>query len=117
MRYRKLDANGDMVFGGDQAAFLIDSPEAVAQAVETRMALQLGSWFLDILDGLDWDKQVLGKYTDVSRDMVIRERILGTTGVTAIAEYGSALDRDTRRFTVLAVIDTQYGQAVVQENL
>ncbi|WP_083331557.1 hypothetical protein [Brucella inopinata] len=41
MRYRKLDENDDYVFGGNLASFFIDQPEAPAQAVKTRLMLQL----------------------------------------------------------------------------
>ncbi len=114
MRYRKLDANGDMVFGGGQAAFWRDVPEAPAQAVLTRLRLQLGEWFLDTRDGTPWKTRVLGKYTANTRDPVIRARVLGSEGVIAIVAYGSQLDRETRRFAVQVTIDTRYGQAVVR---
>ena len=37
MRYRKLDANDDYVFGGGQVDFHKDTPEGVGQAVKTRL--------------------------------------------------------------------------------
>jgi hypothetical protein len=110
MRVRKMDANGDMTFGGGQASFYRDQPEAPAQAALTRLYLFLGEWFLDTSDGTPWKTQVLGKYTGSTRDPVIRQRILGTPGVTGIAAYGSQLNRDTREFDVQATIDTLYGQ-------
>jgi len=114
MRYRKMDANGDMVFGGGQAAFWRDVPEAPAQAVMTRLRLQLGEWFLDTSDGTPWKTRVLGKYTAPFRDPVIRARMLGTAGVTGIAAYYSTVDSETRQFAVGATIDTVYGQATVK---
>jgi hypothetical protein len=117
MRYRRLDAAGDMVFGASAADFLVNSAEAVAQAVRTRLGLQRGEWFLDTEEGIDWRAEVLGKYTGETRDFAVRSRVLGTTGVTAIAEYGSVFDPETRRFVVQLVIDTVYGQATIQETL
>ena len=78
MRYRKLDANGDYSFGAQQADFFVDSPEGVAQAVQTRLGLFTGEWFLDTTDGTPWRTEVLGKYTQDSYDAVIKDRILTT---------------------------------------
>lgn len=115
MRYRRLDAAGDMVFGGGQAAFFRDVPEAPAQAVMTRLRLEEGEWFLDAREGTPWRTRVLGKYTGPTRDAVVRARVLGTAGVTAIAAYFSAVAREPRTFAVQVTIDTAYGRTAVQE--
>lgn len=115
MRYRKIDADGDRVFGHGQSDFYRDVPEAPAQAVLTRLHMELGEWFLDTTDGTPYQTRVLGKYTGSTRDPVLRSRILGSTGVTSIESYSSNLDRDTRAFTVDVTIDTQYGQTVISE--
>lgn len=116
MRYRKLDANGDYVFGGQQADFYVNSPEAVAQAVQTRLRLWQGEWFLDTTAGTPWN-QVLGKYTGGTYDTVIRQRILGTQGVQAITDYSSTLDSEARVLTVSATISTIYGTTTVQATI
>lgn len=113
MRYRKLDANGDYVFGGGGANFWKDQPEAVAQSVMTRLFLFQGEWFLDTNEGMTWKTEVLGVRTANTRDPAIRSRVLGTQGVTAITEYSSSLNRDTRAFSVNLKIDTIYGAATV----
>lgn len=115
MRYRKEDADGDYVLGG-AAAFLVDSPEAVAQAVVTRLRLIRGEWFLDATAGMPWD-QVLGKNNQGTADSAIRQCILGTQGVVEITEYSSSLDEDTRALTVVATITTIYGTTTVQVTL
>ena len=116
MRYRKLATDGDMTFGNGIGAFYVDIPEAVAQAVMTRLRMEQGEWFLDAKSGTPWLTEVLGERTDQSRDPVIRERVLGTLGVSEILEYGSALDRDTRAFSVGVTISTIYGAITVQED-
>jgi hypothetical protein len=113
MRYRKLDADGDYVFGGQQADFYKDVPEAVAQAVLTRLRLFRGEWFLDITEGTPLD-QVVGKYTGGTYDAAVRQRILGTQGVTALVAYSSDLNTETRKLSVVATITTQYGADPVQ---
>jgi len=117
MKYRKLDANDDYSFGSGLSNFLIDQPEAPAQAVKTRLMLQQGEWFLDLRDGTPWKTKVLGKYTSASRDPVLRRRILGTQGVTGIASYGSQFSPDTRKYDMQAVIDTAYGSTKIQETI
>lgn len=117
MRYRKLDAGGDYTFGHQQADFYRDQPEGVAQAVKTRLGLLTGEWFLDTSDGTPWRTDVLGKYTQSTYDVVIKDRILGTDGVQSLDSYSSALDRATRKLSVSASISTIYGTATVQATL
>lgn len=117
MRYRKLDADGDYVFGGQQADFYKDSPEAVGQAVLTRLRLLRGEWFLDKTEGTPWATEVLGKYTSGTYDAAIRQRILGTQGVLSLASYTSTLDTENRALSVTATINTIYGTTTVQATL
>ena len=113
MRYRKLDANGDYSFGGGLGNFFIDQPEAVGQAVLTRLELRLGEWFLDPADGTAWDTEVLGYNTAGARDIVIQDRTLGTQGLLAITSYSSFINRNTRKFSVSETISTVYGTTPV----
>jgi hypothetical protein len=114
MRYRKLDADGDMTFGRGPLNFWKDVPDAPAQAVKTRLGLWLGEWFLDRNAGTPYNTQVLGKYTGSTRDVVLRARMSGTIGVRSILTYGSQLNRETRVFSVQAKIDTIYGPAAIE---
>jgi hypothetical protein len=50
MRYRREDDDGDYTFGQGDDTWLINSPEAVAQAIKTRFELWYGQWFLDTTD-------------------------------------------------------------------
>ncbi len=109
MRVRKLPRT----FGHGAEDFWRDVPDGPAQCVGTRLGLWLGQWFLAPSEGTDFAVKVLGKYTGSTRDVVIRERILGTPGVTKIAAYSSSLDRETRRWTVSATVDTAYGATTI----
>lgn len=111
MRYRQMDSSGDYVMG-PAARWLADSPQAVAQAVLTRLRLFAGEWFLDRREGLDLS-QILGYGTQATRDQQVQERILGTRGVTGIAAYSSQVSG--RSFTVSCTVDTLYGQAQITE--
>lgn len=115
MRYRALSADGDYTFGQGAANFLVDSPDTVGQYVRTRLLLWEGEWFLDVTDGTPWLQGVLGKApTKEERDILVRQRILDTPGVTAITAYSSSIDPATRSFSVTATTDTQFGQTTVE---
>lgn len=114
MRYRKLDANGDYSFGASAQNFYVNQPEAVAQAVVTRLQLYLGEWFLDTTDGTDWNNQILGKYTTTTRDAELQARILDTPGVSGITGYNSYFDRDSRNLKVIVAISTIYGNVAFE---
>ncbi len=113
MRYRKLDGDRDMVFGHGSADYWRDVAEAPAQAVMTRLQLRLGEWFMDTSAGTPWDTEVLGKYTTDTRDGVVRARVLGTQGVTSLQSYSSAFDPDTRTWSAIVELNTQYGAIAV----
>lgn len=117
MRYRKLDQNGDMLFGAQQADFYRDRPEAVAQAVLTRLRLWVGEWFLDTSEGTPYQQAILGTNKRETIEPALRERILETQGVTGIEEFELVIDPDNRVATMNAVINTEYGSAQLSEVL
>jgi hypothetical protein len=109
MRYRREDDNGDYTFGQGDSTFLINSPEAVAQAVKTRFKLWRGQWFLDKTSGTPWVQSVLGKQPPDVYNLAIRQRILQTQGVSSIISFDTVVDGKTRRVSFTATIDTIYG--------
>jgi len=113
LRVRKVDASGDMVFGGDQAAFWVNNKEGVGQIGSSRMRLWTGQWWLKIWDGTPYQVRVLGKYTENTRDAAIQGRILSTPGVLSMMNYASSLNRDTRAWTVSAEVNTIYGPTTI----
>lgn len=115
MRVRKLDADSDMQLGHGRADFLVNSREAVAQMIKTRLALFQGEWFLDVTAGTPWTQEVVGAGNAARRDPAIRERILGTTGVRAITAYASTVVG--RRLSVQVTVDTLYGSTNVSQAL
>ncbi len=116
MRYRMLSSTGDYVFGQGPSEFLVDTPETVAQAVKTRLGLASGEWFLDDEEGTPYSTEILGEGTQALYDQAIQSRILGTQGVTSIAEYGSYLSPE-RNLTVKAIINTIYGTIPLEQSL
>lgn len=115
MRYRKLDPAGDYTFGHSQTDFLVDSPEAVAQAILTRLNLSTGEWFLNTSDGTPMD-QILGTGHQTTFDQAIKDRILNTPGVIGITSYFSTIDSVVRSIRISATVDTLYGVATVTSN-
>lgn len=104
-----------MTFGQGQANFLVDSPEAVAQAVLTRLRLVQGEWFVDTTAGTPYSTEILGKTTQRQRDFAIRSQILGTEGVKEIVSYSSSVVG--RKYLVEAKISTIYGTTIVRVSL
>lgn len=112
-----MDINGDHSFGHGRSDFYKDQPEAVAQAVKTRLGLIEGEWFLDITKGTPYNTQILGAGTVGLYDFAIQEVITNTPGVTQIVDYSSSVDSTTRKASVNCILDTLYGQVAFSHNL
>lgn len=113
MKYRRLDQFGDMQFGHGLADFYVDVPEAVAQAVLTRLRLWVGDWFLDNREGTDWPGSVLGVHSKLTADLELRARIGGTQGLAGVQSYASIRDGETRSLAVRVMINTEFGDIVL----
>lgn len=111
MRYRALSTTGDYQLGR-AGLFLIDSPSAVAQAIKTRLLLWAGEWFLNSAEGTPYEQSILGYGTQTTRDLAIKERILGTPGVVQLIQYASSVSGQ-RKMTVTATVETLYGPASI----
>ena len=114
MRYRKLSETGDSTFGNGLLNFYIDTPEAVGQAVKTRLLLWLGEWFLNIEEGTPFMQGILGKHNKETADTTIRQRVLETEGMVNIESYLSEIDPDNRKMNVTMTINTIYGPTTLQ---
>lgn len=114
MRVRKLSPSGDFTFGASQLNFLVDSPEAVAQVVQTSFLLWLGEWYLDLTAGMPWIQGVLGKHNQATADVTVQDYLLGIQGVTDITKFTSVAQEDLRKYSASATIDTLYGTTKVQ---
>ena len=113
MRYRILDGDGDMSFGHQQQNFFRDQPEAVAQAVLTRLKLWAGEWFLDQSAGTPYQQAMLGMRAAQSFEPAVRSTILDVQGVVSIDTFSLSIDPNARQASVSASITTVYGQALV----
>lgn len=114
MRYRQLDSAGDYCVS---LPYFVNTPQTVAQAVLTRLKLWQGEWFLNVTDGTPYNQSIVGKQFNVNPDTYIKQRILGTPGVTSILSFQSTYNGSTRALNVTASISTLYGSVVVQTAL
>lgn len=114
MIYRRLDVNGDYIFGSNGNAYL-SGTDAVRQAVLTRLRLLLYEWWEDLEDGLPLWQEIIAQRNIEKAKKLIQERIVKTPHVTALITFDATWENETRRLTVLAVIDTEYGQIDLNE--
>lgn len=115
MRYRKLSPTGDYLFGAGQLNYLINTPETVAQAVQTTLLLWLGEWYLNVNDGTPYPEGVIGKHSKEQADQTIINQIRGVQGVIDIVNFQSTVDPETRKYTsVSGILNTIYGETKLE---
>ena len=115
MKYRKMTAGGDAQFGGGSRV-LLTGAEAVGQAVKTRLLLLLGEWWEDTADGLPLFEHLLGRPNLAAAELIVRDRVRRTPGVTEVQDLKLALGKD-RRLSVACDVLTEYGETVVEATL
>ncbi|WP_380183595.1 hypothetical protein [Kalamiella sp. sgz302252] len=113
MRYRREEQDGDYAFGKGDSAFLVNSPECVAQAIQTRLQLWYGQWFLDTAEGTPWLESIVGKQNSAAAELMLRQRILDTQGVKSILAFHSTFNSSTRRAIFTVTVETLYGTTTV----
>ena len=117
MKYRRLDENGDYVFGSGSNNFVVDL-EAVSQAVVTRLKLLQGEWWEDLSEGLPLWQEILGSSGSNEHltyvDNLITQRIFNTPGVTSIIDYEGQWDASTRQYRFNARVNTTYSETTIE---
>lgn len=112
MIYRKLDENGDYIFGRSNE--FLEGSEAVGQAIKTRILLLLGEWWENVREGFPLWQSVLGSSGSEehlrSIDNIIRERINRTLGVESIESFNRDFNRETRVYSFTAVVNTEFSE-------
>lgn len=114
--YRKLDTNGDPIFGRGRDNFVSDL-EAVAQAVGTRLKLFLGEWWESRGDGTPVFQSMLGSSVNAQRPeliaLLLKQRIAATPYVTNVSNIVTGFDHKTRVFTFSCQVETPFGTLTV----
>jgi hypothetical protein len=124
MRCRRLDSNHDFCFGrgfGDYLEDQVSSPDAIAQAIKTRLLLFLGEWWKDLRDGLPLWQKILGSRVKNKAilDKILIDRIQGLKlpdnryAITAVKEITSEFDSETREYSFSCRVDTVFGELYV----
>lgn len=111
MRYRRLTATGDYVFGQGGLDYAADA-DAAAQAVRTKLKLLLGEWWEDTGDGLPLFQQILLQRATAEGiqtvDLLIKQRIMEVAEVTNVQITKSSVK--DRQYQADVIIETIYGE-------
>lgn len=92
-----LDKGSYVVIGDTAATF----PEAVAQAIRSRLQFFKNEWFLDKQEGTPWYQAILVKSPDLRAiKSLFRKIIQDTPGVAEVGVLDVSLDRSTRELDV-----------------
>jgi hypothetical protein len=115
MRNRQLSPTGDYTFGSGQLNYLINTPAAVAQAVQTTLLLWLGEWYLNVNAGTPYPEAIIGTHSQAIADNAIINVINNVQGMINISNYQSQIDPVTRKYSVISgTLNTIYGETEVQ---
>lgn len=113
--YRRLDENGDMVFGQSNTGILQDRA-AMAQVLKTRLAAVEGEWWEGDDGALPYFSEILGaRGSEENRkafDLMVVERIMDTIGVLSVENVESTFEHREYRFK--CDVNTVYGSIQVE---
>jgi len=110
MRVRARAKDGDYVLG----IWYSDSIQVTAQIVADALNLFKGEWFLDSTWGLPIN-EILG-YQQQSRDLIIKDYILGCATVTSIDSFDSTITNN-REYQFVATITSVYGTTQITNSI
>ena len=109
---RAFDENGDYAINS-----FIDGFNATVQAVETRLKLFRGEWFLNLSSGVPYYQVVFVKPAKLSEiEAAIRNTIIETDGVKELLAFELNFDRQTRSASVSFSANTIYGEEISLES-
>lgn len=115
MRYRKLDENGDIVFGNNLADY-IEGKYALAQAIRTKILLFSQEWWENISIGIPMFQSIVGQVKNDKLQMVAT--ILLTNRIEELQEVTSVTNIEvtegTRSIAFKIDVDSIYGELEVE---
>lgn len=93
---RSFDENGDYSINS-----FIDKSAATIQAVSTRLRLFRGEWFLNILSGVPYYQDILGKNKRLDQiETDLRDTILQTEGVEKLTKFDLDYTSNNRKLAL-----------------
>lgn len=99
------------MFGYGNTSFATDV-EAVQQAIYTKLKLFKNEFWEDLDDGLPFFQEIAGTRDKDTIDMLVRNRILETQGVTSIKSFSSQISAE-KKYTAAVYVNTIYGTVEV----
>lgn len=99
MIVRQLDKNHDWTFGNGLANYL-DSSDAIAQCIKTKLLSLKRDWFLNRDDGIAWFDYLTKNPNTRQLEIDVRTEIFKIEGVMSIDEFDILLDTDSREFLI-----------------
>ncbi len=113
MRGLKLDGDHDLSLDDGGRLEVVDSDEATAQEIKTRLLFFRGESFMDVREGVPYYQEILKKAPDMARiRAIIRAVILSVPSVIDVPVLEIAHDRATRSATVTWEARTRTGGVV-----
>lgn len=106
-----LDSNGDVLIENNQIS-IVNGDSLIQQKVSTVLSTNLGEWFFDADQGIDFDN-LLSKQTNEELVRYEIERGLAQVDNTfSITEFSFEVDKITRKATVSFKAQTETGEEV-----
>jgi len=110
-------AGGDPLRGQGLSNFL-SGINAVAQAIQTRLLLLQGEWFLNLQTGTPLFQSILGvPNTNDGVALILRQRILGTPYVTGLTNLVVTYAGANRSYSFSCDVQTVYGTITLNQPL
>lgn len=119
IKVRRMDENGDMIFGSTAPDAFLEGTEALAQVLSTRLKAIQGEWWEGDEGALPWMTDILGSM--VSRghrdeiDLMVIDRIMDTVCVNSVDNISSEITNRHYKFSCTA--HTVHGDVPVEVTL
>ena len=97
--------------------FITDT-DAVAQAIKTNLLFFKGEWWEDLSEGLPLFQSIIGPGTPNhvnAADLLVRERISKTKGVSEILDFQSVYESTDRNYLISCMVRTTTGRITTVE--